>query len=71
MSQRMHAPTRRLVLLVVGLAAVATIVGIGRGAVGAEEREPRIVNGQPAVDGQFPWQVGLFIDADLTPGGSG
>jgi secreted trypsin-like serine protease len=71
MSQRVHAPTRRLALLVVGLAAVATVVGIGRGAVGAEEREPRIVNGQPAVDGQFPWQVGLFIDADLTPGGSG
>lgn len=60
------------VVVVISFLLIGAITGsavrFGRDVAGAEGR---IVNGQPAVDGQFPWQVGLLIDADLTPGGSG
>ncbi len=56
-----------IIIFVIG-AIIGSTASVGRDVAGAEGR---IVNGQPAVDGQFPWQVGLFIDDDLTPGGSG
>jgi secreted trypsin-like serine protease len=60
------------VVVVISILLIGAITGsavrFGRDVAGADGR---IVNGQPAVDGQFPWQVGVFIDADLTPGGPG
>jgi secreted trypsin-like serine protease len=52
--------------LLVG-AIIGSAVSLGRGVAGAEGR---IVNGQPAVDGQLPWQVGILIGGGGMCGGS-